>query len=64
MIPVSPAISKLVKERVWINLVNSKIVLQPLEPNTDKHLDEESVISVRNTSRNWHLEFYIRELSQ
>ena len=47
MIPVSPANSKLVKDRVWINPVTSKIVLQPLEPDTDAHLHEESVISVR-----------------
>ena len=44
MIPVSPANSKLVKERIWINPGTSKIVLQPLEP---AHLHEESVISVQ-----------------
>ena len=40
-ITVSPANSKLVKEQIWINPVTSKIVLQPLEPDTDAHLHEE-----------------------
>ena len=47
MIPVSAADSKLVKERIWINPVTSKIVLQSLQPDTDAHLHEESVISAR-----------------
>ena len=47
MIPFSTANSKLVKERIWNNPVTRKIVLQPLESDTDAHLHEESVISVR-----------------
>ena len=46
MIPVSPANSQFVKERIWINLVTSKIEFQPLEPDSDAQLHEESVISV------------------
>ena len=36
--------NKIVKERNWMNLVTSKIGIQPLEPHTDAHLHEESVI--------------------
>ena len=48
--------SKIVKERIWtlnspfriwINPVTSKIVSQSLDTDTDAHLHEESVISVR-----------------
>ena len=37
---------KIVKERIWINLVTSKFMKQPLESNTDAQLHEERVISV------------------
>ena len=40
MIPVSPANSQLVKERIWINPVTSKIEFQPLEPDTDAQLHD------------------------
>ena len=46
-IPVSPANSKIVIERIWINPVTSKIMVQPLESDTDAQLHEERVISVR-----------------
>ena len=46
-IPASSANSKIVKERIWINQVTSKIMKQPLESDTDAQLHEERVISVR-----------------
>ena len=33
--------SKIVKERIWMNLVTSKIIKQPLESDTDAQLHEE-----------------------
>ena len=38
---------KIVTERILIMSVSSKIVLQPLEPDTDAQLHKERVISVR-----------------
>ena len=49
--PVSPADSKIVKERIWINPVTSKIVRQPLEPDTDAQLHKERVITVRKPAK-------------
>ena len=45
--PVPPENNKIVKERIWINPVTSKIMKQPLESDTDAELHEERVISVR-----------------
>ena len=56
--PVSPANSKSVTEQFWINPVTSKIVLQPLDSDTDAQLHKERVITVRKSRRNLHLEFY------
>ena len=39
--------SKIVKERNWINPLTSKVVLQPLDTDTDAHVHEQNVISVR-----------------
>ena len=47
----SPANSKIVKERMWNNPVTSKIVLRPLEPDTDAQLHEESVLTVRKAAK-------------
>ena len=49
-IDVSPENSKIVKERIRINPVTSKIMVQPLESDTDAHLHEESVITVREAA--------------
>ena len=48
---VSPANIKIGTEQIWINPVTSKIGIQPLEPDTDTQLHEESVISVRKASK-------------
>ena len=39
--------NKIEKKRIWIISVTSKIMVQPLDTDTDAHLHEESVISVR-----------------
>ena len=39
--------NKIVTEQIWIISVTSKIALQPLAIDTDDHLHEGSVISVR-----------------
>ena len=39
--------NKIVNERIWIISVTSKIMMQPLDADTDARLHEESVISVR-----------------
>ena len=57
--PVSPANSKIVTEQIWINQVTSKIVLQPLESDTDAQLYKERVVSVRKAA-----EFASRVLSE
>ena len=44
---VSAANSKIVTEQICVNPVSSKIVIQPLEPDTDAQLHEESVVSQR-----------------
>ena len=41
---------KIVKDRIWINLVTSKIGIQPLEPYPDAQLHKERVISVRKAA--------------
>ena len=43
---VSPANNKIVKERIWINPVTSKIMKQPLESDNDAQLHKERVITV------------------
>ena len=42
--------SKIAKERIWINPVTSKIVVQPSESDADAQLHEERVITVRNAA--------------
>ena len=44
---VSPANNKIVKERSWINPITSKIMKQPLEPDTDAQLYDERIVAVR-----------------
>ena len=44
---VSCFANKIVTEQIWIISVTSKIALQPLDTDTDAHLHEENVISVR-----------------
>ena len=50
--------SKIVTEQIWINPVTSKIVSQPLEPDTDAQLHEE------RKSREVRLSRSTREMSQ
>ena len=46
--PVSPVNNnKIVKERIWINPVTSKIMKQSLEPDTDAQSHAPRVVSVR-----------------
>ena len=47
-LPFRQANGKFVKQRIWINLVTSKIMKQLLESDTDAQLHEERGISVRN----------------
>ena len=47
---------------VWINRVASKIVFQPLEPDTGAPLHQERVIAVRQES-NVHFEVYLRNVT-
>ena len=42
---------KIVKERIWVNLVTSMIEIQPLEPDTDGQLHKERVIIVRKAAK-------------
>ena len=44
---VSRFANKTVTEQIWIISVTSKIALQPLDTDTDAHLHEGSVISMR-----------------
>ena len=46
--------SKIVKERIWINLVINETTFQSLEQDTDAHLHEERVISVRKEAEFAH----------
>ena len=52
----------IVKERIRINRFASKIVFQPLDPDTDSQLHEERVFSVRKKP-NSHIEFYQRDVT-
>ena len=45
--PFRQQTAKIVNERIWINPVTNKIVIQPLEPYTDAQLHQELLISVR-----------------
>ena len=42
--------NKIVKERIWINPVTSKIMEQPLESDSDAQLHKERVITVRKAA--------------
>ena len=54
--------NKIVKERIWINLVTSKIMKQPLNTDTDAQLHKERVITVRKAAEIRLLEFYKRNV--
>ena len=42
--------NKVVKERIWINPVTSKIMEQPFESDSDAQLHKERVITVRKAA--------------
>ena len=43
--------SEIVKERIWINPVTSKILVQLVDTDTDAQLHKERVISVRKVAK-------------
>ena len=48
--PVPSGNNMIVKERIWIHPVTSKIVKQPLESDNDAQLHKECVITVRKAA--------------
>ena len=48
-VAVSPANNKIAKERIWISPA-SKIVVQPMDTDTDAQLHKERVMSVRKAA--------------
>ena len=48
---VSPANNKIVTEQIWINLVTSKIMVQPLDTDSDAQLHKERVITVGKAAK-------------
>ena len=61
--PFRQRTSKVVKERIRINQFTSKIVVQPLESDTDAQLHKERVISVRKAAK-FASRVATREMSQ